>query len=432
MNLELFIIKKVAFSKKASYSKLIIKIAVAAVALGTTVMIVSAALISGFKKEISSKIFGFEGHVLITDYESTQSLEPVPIKSNQDFLSYLDSVDQFTYLEEDNFLGMDSEAELVQKKTIGGIKHIQVYAEQAGIIDTKKELEALVLRGVGSDYDWSFLSKCLVDGEIIPWTDSIASKEILISNQTSKRLDLEVGDAFLVYFVKNAKSIKRRFKVGGIYNTGLAEKDERYAFVDIRHIQKLNKWEEDEVMGFEVFIENIEDLDPLTEKIYDVVPMNMYVQSIRNKDASIFDWLELQNVNERVIMILMIIVCIINMITALLILILERTNMIGILKSLGSQNWSIQKLFLYYGAFITLVGLFLGDLIGIGICLAQKYGQFIKLPEEDYYVSVAPIELDFSVVIILNLIVLFLTVIIMIIPSFLVRYISPVKAIGFK
>ncbi len=432
MKLAFFIAKRVALSDNQSFSKLIIRIAIIAIALSLSVMIIATALIAGFKNEISTKLFGLQGHIHIMDFDSNESVETVPINRNQEFYTYLDSLNQFLYLDQRRIFGYTLGNTLVERRTKGGIRHIQVFAEKPSIFKTSDEIEGVILKGVSYDYDWSFLQSHLIEGRIINMPDSTMSSEIIISKETSKRLKLNVGDKFLVYFVRDNGSTRRRFEVVGIYNTGLAEKDERYAIIDIRQIQKLNGWSQEEVSGFEVFIDNLSDLDAIGDKVYDLIPMNLYSQTIRNKDAGIFDWLELQNVNEWVILVLMIIVCIINMATGLLILILERTNMIGILKSLGEGNWNIQKIFLSYGAYIAAIGLFWGNIIGISLCLIQKYFEIITLPEADYYVSVAPIDLSFWTILALNIGTLLITVLILIIPSFLVRRITPVQAIRFK
>ena len=240
-------------------------------------------------------------------------------------------------------------------------------------------------------------------------------------------------DWAIIHFVEKGEQLKRRFKVSGVYRTGLEEYDRKFALVDIRQIQRLLGWEESQVSGFEVFIDDIDDLQPINEYIYfEELPADLYAETIREKLPEIFDWLDLQDINEVVILSLMIIVAIINMVTALMILILERTNMIGILKALGTANWGIRKIFLYYAAYIVILGLFWGNLIGIGLCLLQDRFEFITLSEENYYLSTAPIDLNFWPILLLNLGTLAITLFFLIIPSYLVTSISPVKAIRFK
>ena len=434
MKVEYFIARKVARAGRHSFSNLIIRIAIAAIALSVTVMIVATALITGFKNEISSKIFGFWGHIHIVSSQINRSFEVIPVSVDQDFYPSLDTIRQLDYLGENRVLGIKVGKEMIFHQTKGGIRHIQKFAHMPGIIKTKKELEGIILKGIGEDFDWDNMANYLIEGGPIEMKEGEkASQGIIISEQTSKRLNISVGSQFIVHFVVDGDQLKRRFKVKGLYKTGLEEYDKKFALVDIRHIQQLLGWDASGVGGFEVFIENIDDLDPINEHIYiEEIPNDLYSQTIRDKFPSIFEWLELQDINEVVIIGLMIIVSIINMVTALMILILERTNMIGILKALGQGDWSIRKIFLYYAAYIICVGLFFGNLFGIGLCWLQKKFELIRLSEADYYLSVAPIEINFWTILMLNLGTLLVTIVFLIIPSYLVTRITPVKAIRFK
>lgn len=431
MNFSYFIARKVALSGQKSFSRLIIRIAVVAVALSIAVMILSTALITGFKKEISSKIFGFWGHIHITDPDVSQSLlEIYPISSEQDFYPSLDTIKNVTYYETKTIFGREVEREKITK---GGVRHIQTYAIKPGIIKANDEIEGIILKGVGADFDWKFLQQYIQKGEALHLPDTGYSNEILISKQTAERLKADVGDKFIIHFVEKGEQLRRRFVVSGIYRTGLEEYDSKFALVDIRQVQQILGWKPTEVSGFEVFIDDIDDLKTLNEYIYfEELPTDLYAETIREKFPEIFEWLELQDINEVVILVLMVIVALINMVTALLILILERTNMIGTLKALGSTNWSIRKVFLYYAAYIILVGLFWGNLFGIGLALIQKHFGIIKLDEANYYLSVAPIDLEAFSILGLNIGTLLVTLLFLIIPSYLVTRISPVKAIRFK
>ncbi|MCB9276850.1 MAG: ABC transporter permease [Lewinellaceae bacterium] len=435
MKFEAFIARRVAASGQQSFSRLILRIAVAAVALSVAVMICANALIAGFKNEISSKIFGFWGHIHITDTDINRSLlEAFPVKKEQSFYPYLDTIRQVQYTMEENWFGQRVER---VHRTKGGIRHIQVFAIKPGIIEAGKkgdrDIEGIILKGVGQDFDWDFIGQYIKRGRRLNMPDSAMSREILISEQTASRLQADTGDSFIVHFVEKGEQLQRRFTVSGIYRTGLEEYDRKFALIDIRQIQRLLGWTEDQVSGFEVFIDDIDDLEALTDYIYfEQLPSDLYAESIRDKMPEIFDWLDLQDINEAVILGLMVIVAIINMVTALMILILERANMIGILKSLGSANWSIRKIFLYYAAYIIGLGLFWGNLIGIGLCLLQSRFEFIRLSEENYYLSTAPIELQFWPILLLNIGTLIVTLAFLIIPSYLVTSISPVKAIRFK
>jgi lipoprotein-releasing system permease protein len=435
MNSSYFIARRVAASGQQSFSRLIIRIGVVAIALSVAVMICANALIAGFKKEISSKIFGFWGHIHITDTDINRSLlEAYPINKDQPFYTTLDTIEQIEYPAREQWLGKEV---IRMRKSKGGIRNIQTFAIKPGIIEAgkkkDKEIEGIILKGVGEDFDWEFMDRYIKRGQRLSRPDSAASRDILISQQTADRLQVDTGDSFIIHFVEKGEQLQRRFFVSGVYRTGLEEYDLKFALVDIRQIQQLLGWKENQVSGFEVFIDDIDDLIPLAEYIYfEELPNDLYAETIREKLPEIFDWLDLQDINEIVILSLMVIVAIINMITALLILILERTNMIGILKALGTSNWGVRKIFIYYAGFIILVGLFWGNLIGVGLCVLQDQFEFIQLSEENYYLSTAPISLKFLPVLLINVGTLLITLAFLILPSYLVTSISPVKAIRFK
>lgn len=432
MRYEAFMARRVAAQGEQSFARLIIRIATIAVAMSMTVMICTTALVSGFQKEISSKIFGFWGHIHITDANIYSTLlEARPIDRDQPFYPHLDTLRHVPYIEVRRFLGQEMER-LTQ--TRGGVRHIQVFTLRPGIIKAGDQIEGIVLKGIGADFDWQFMEQFMEEGTSLTLDGEEASEGILLSRQTADRLKVDPGDRFIITFVTdNSQQLQRRFTVRGIYKTGLEEYDRKFALVDIRKLQQLMGWREDQVGGFEIFVEHIEDLEPITDYIYlEELPSTLYAESIRRKLPEIFEWLALQDVNEVVILSLMVIVAIINMITALLILILERTNMIGTLKSLGATNWSIRKIFLYYAARIIGRGLLWGNLIGLGLCLAQEYGRFIRLQEENYYLSYAPIDLNLWVILLLNVATLIITLVFLIVPSYLVTRIDPIRAIRFK
>ncbi len=431
MNFSYFIARRVALSGQQSFSRLIIRIAVVAVALSVSVMIASNALITGFKKEISTKIFGFWGHIHIANTDITYSLrEAYPIKTKQPFYPHLDTIKNISYYKERRLLGFKWNQET---QTKGGVRHIQVFAVKPGIIKSKSDIEGILLKGVGKDFDWTFMQQYLQKGSLLQLPDTAMSSDILISRQTANRLRMDVGDSFIVHFIQNKEQLKRRFTVKGIFKTGLEEYDKVFALVDIRQIQRILGWQKDEVGGFEVFLDDIDDLGIIADYIYyEQLPNELYAETVRNKLPEIFEWLELQNINEAVILGLMVIVAIINMITALLILILERTNMIGTLKAMGTSNWSIRKIFLYHAAYIVVVGLFWGNLIGIGLCILQDQFELIKLSEENYYLSVAPVHLQWWSILLINAGTLVVTLLFLVVPSYLVTSISPVKAIRFN
>lgn len=434
MNAPFFIARKVAASGQRSFSRLIIRIAIVAVALSVGVMIVATSLIAGFKNEISEKIFGFWGHIHITEADVNRTLLDVrPIRKQQAFYPGLEELGPVSYQAPLRLLGNEIPGLMRQKKTRGGVRHVQTFALLPGIIETKTAIEGVILKGVSADFDWAFLDRYLQEGVRLEIPDSTAGDGILISRQTADRLSVGVGDRFIVYFVRDNQQLRRAFTIQGVYKTGLEEYDRKFALVDIRKIQQLLGWEEDQVAGFEVFIDDIRDLTVLSEYIYvEELPAYLYAETIREKLPSIFEWLELQNVNEKVILGLMLIVSIINMVTALLILILERANMIGILKAIGQSNWGVRQIFLYYGMYILTLGLFWGNLGGIGLCLIQKYFEVITLSEADYYLAVAPVDLNLWTILSLNLLTMGVTLLFLLAPSYLVSRIRPVQAIRFK
>ena len=407
MNLPLFITRRMALGNFRSFSGFIVRIAILAVALSISVMIIATAMVNGFQREISNKLFGFLGHVQISSFKGGGGYDDAaPIAKNQPYLTTID--------------------------TMTNIRHVQAYARKAGIITTEGNFEGIVLKGVDTDFDWSFFEKYIVSGKTFTINDTSKSNLILLSQITANRMHFSVGDSITVRFVQNPPRA-RRFIIAGIYNTGMEEYDERYALVDIKHIQKLNEgWQPQDIGGFEVFLNDINQLDATSDAIYNIVPQDQIAQNLKSIDPNIFEWLNLQNMNEVVIIVLMLIVAVINMITALLILILERTNMIGVLKALGATNWSVRKIFLYNAAIIASIGLVLGNIAGLGLCwLQQKFG-FITLPEESYYISTAPIAIDWFAIAVLNIGTLLICVLVLLLPTWLVTKIEPVKAIKFK
>ncbi len=395
-------------------------------------MLMASALINGFQKEISQKIFGFWGHIHITDTNVNRSFEAIPINRNQDFYPTLDTVKQVTYPGYKSFLGREY-GEVMPMQSNGGIDHIQSFILLPGIIQTKGQIEGIILKGFGDDYDFSRMENFIKAGTIPKLEKDKASNGIILSQQTSDRLKVSVGESMILYFFQDGDQLRRKFVVEAIYKTGLEEYDQKFAMVDMRKLQNVLGWKENQISGFEVFIEDINDLDQINDHIYlDVIPGDLYSESINDKFPAIFEWLELQDINEWVILLLLITVAIINMITALMILILERSMMIGLLKSLGATDWGIRKIFLYQAGIIILNGLFWGNLIGLGLCFLQKKFEFIKLSEADYYLSTAPVDINFWLILMINVGSLAVILLFLLIPSYLVSKIRPVNALRFK
>lgn len=313
-----------------------------------------------------------------------------------------------------------------------GVRHVQSYIVKPAVIQTKEEIEGILLKGAGRDFDWGFFAEHLREGALFSTRDSAASRMVLLSEQTAARTDLRVGDAFIAHFPEGRQMRKLRFEVGGLYRTGLEEYDTQFAIVDMRVLQDILGWGPDEISGIEVLLADAADTEGMAHQIYlEVLPPEFYAESVRQRFPGIFEWLDLQDLNEYVIVGLMLVVCVINMITALLILILERTAMIGVLRTLGMGGASLRGIFLRFGSRVLLRGLFWGNLIGLGLCAIQAYTGVFKLSEENYYLSVAPIRVNWAIVLGLNIGTFSLVMLALLLPAALVTRVDPVKSIRF-
>jgi lipoprotein-releasing system permease protein len=410
LNLEYFIAKRVSTAKdhKSSISAPIIKIAILAIAIGMIMMIVSVATGIGLQQKIQQKVAAFNGHITISNYDDNQSQISVePISTHQNFYPKFETVE--------------------------GISHIQAIANKAGIIKTATAFEGIIFKGVSEDYHWQNIEEYLIEGQL-PIFNSNIKEDVLISKFLADRLNLKIGDKFNTFFMKsesNKLPNRRVFTIIGIFNSGFQEFDSTYIIGDIRHIQRINKWTPDQVGSFEVFLEDFNLINQKGAEVYQQTSATLDSQTIEEKYYFIFEWLKLFDFNIIVILILMIAVATINMAVALLVLILERTQMIGMLKALGASNWSIRKIFLYNAFYIIVRGLFWGNLIGIGLVKLQDYFGLIKLNPENYYVNEAPVYLNWGYILALNVGTAIICVIILLIPSYLITKISPIKAIRY-
>ncbi len=407
MNLELFIAKRLAFSKdkKNFTSRPIIRIALAGVAIGFAIMIVAISIVIGFKKEIRNKVIGFGSHVQINNYDGNNSYESRPLDKNQAFISTL--------------------------KKDPEIKHIQVFATKPAIVKAKDQIEGVVTKGIGVDFDWSYFKKHLIAGKIFSSNPAAPNDSIVISELLANKLKLKVGDDLITFYIQQPPRA-RRFHIAGIYNTGLEEFDKLYLFCDIAQIQKLNDWSTDQVGGFEISLRNFDHLDKVGAAIYALTPSELNARTIKEIYPQIFDWLGLQNINAIIIITLMIVVSGMNMISALLIIILERINMIGMLKALGSPNVSIRKIFVYLAGFLTGKGLLWGNILGLGFIYLQEKFKFIHLDEQSYYISYVPIDFSFSYFFLLNAGTLLVCLAMMVIPTLIITKIKPLSAIRYS
>ncbi len=427
MSTSRFIASKVAFASNKSFTNWIIRIAIFAVALSLTVMIVAFAMISGFKKDISEKIFGFWGHIHITDYNISRSIEASPIRINQDFLKDLDTLQSITYQRPLRVLGKNIPGKFAFRTMDVDIKNIYPFAMVPAIINSNDEFDGVIVRGLGENYAWSQLERYIQEGRRIR-----AADEVLVSTRIAERLRVTVGSKVILTIIKNGQSVERRVRIVGTYRTGLEEYDRKFIIADLSKVQELLLWESDQVAGYELILDDLENLPTINEYItVEVLPTKLFSESIRDKFPNIFEWLDLQDFNGGVILILMIIVALINMITSILILIVERSKMVGTLKALGMKNWDIRKIFLYYAGYIVLYGLLIGNVLGIGICLLQKYTGFIKLDEANYYLSVAPVNIDWMTILFINMVAFIVILLFLTIPTYIISKLQPVKILRF-
>ena len=409
LNLEYFIAKRLIAAKsyKSSISSPIIKIAITAIAIGIIMMIMAVATGVGLQDKIREKVSAFNGHIIISNFDDNQSqVTTEPISINQSFYPKF--------------------------KNVSGISHVQAVASKAGIIRTEKAFEGIIYKGVGKDYNFSNLEEYLVEGKI-PNLKSELNTEVLISEYLAKRLELKVGDKFLTFFMKENGKMpnKRNFLITGIFNSGFQEFDATYIIGDIRHIQLINKWQPTEVGAFEVFVDDFTKIKEKGEEVYNEIPPTYNSITIEDKYYSIFEWLKLFDFNILVILIVMIIVATINMVVALLVLILERTQMIGILKAMGASNWNVRKIFLYNAFYLIARGLFWGNAIALSLLFLQKIFCVVQLDPENYYVNEAPVSINLLHILLLNIGTVGVCLLVLLIPSYIITKISPVKAIRF-
>ncbi|MUU79634.1 ABC transporter permease [Winogradskyella endarachnes] len=409
MNFELFIAKRIIGNKtyKSSVSAPIIKIGIAAIAIGIIVMLIAIATGLGLQQKIRDKVVAFNGHIEITNYDTNASDESqVPISRNQEFYPNFNNVE--------------------------GINHVQAVATKFAVIRTETDFEGVVVKGVGADYNWGYFKEFLVEGQLPDYTQK-RNENVLISTYLANRLGFKVGDKFQTLFGEQLNKLPRlmNFEIVGIYNSGFQELDEKFLIADLRHVQRLNKWKADQVGNFEVFIDDFSDIESVTKAVYKNTNSNLNAVSITQKYYTIFEWIKVFDNNTYGIIAIMIVVAGINMITALLVLILERTQMIGILKALGSSNWTIRKVFLYNASYLIGLGLFWGNLIGLGLLFAQKYLKLFPLNPDTYYVSTAPVYISLDYILLLNIGTFIACLLMLLIPSLIISKISPVKAMRF-
>jgi lipoprotein-releasing system permease protein len=417
MNLELFLAKRIHFSKNGGDNRRVtppvVRIAMAGIAIGLAIMIVSVAVVTGFKKEVRNKVIGFGSHIQLTNFDNNISYEAVPLAINDSLRHAL--------------------------KNTPGVRHIEVFATKPGIIKTESDFQGIVLRGVSSDFDTTFFRKHLVEGEMFRIDPEKPGNDAIISRSMAKMLRLACGDSFFAFFVNNQDVRPRRLHITGIYDTGFLDYDKLFVICDIRQIRRINGWDDDMASGVGIFIDHYDVIDELTDELFfslmdrkDRLGNTYYIRSIKELNPMIFNWLGVLDSNVAVILVLMILVSGFTMIAGLLIIILERTNMIGILKTLGECNYSIRKIFLYVSFFLITKGMFWGNVAGIAVCLLQSHFKWIRLDPETYYLDAMPVDLNITSILIINVGSLAVSMFMMLAPSFLITKIEPANSIRFE
>jgi len=417
LNIDFYIARRI-FSAKENRNNLshrIVNIALFGIVLGLVVLILSVAIVTGYKSEVGRKVIGFGSHLQIVNLDSNQSFETTPISENQPFVEEL--------------------------KNIDGINHVQVFATMLGVIRTDDEIQGVVLKGIGPDFDWSFFQENKVSGEPFHVQDTLRSNKVWVSKQMADLLKLKLGDDLYMFFIPQSEAVprQRKFELAGIYKTSLEEFDRMFVLVDINHIRRLNNWKNDEISGFEILVDDFKKLSDQEKAVHNLLLRNMsenspvlQVESIKEKYRHIFDWLSLLDMNVWVILVLMVLVAGFNMVSSLLVIILERTQMIGILKAMGARNWSIRKVFLYFSVLLILKALVVGNILGVGICLIQQYTHVFKLDPTSYYLEYVPINLKVWHLVLLNLGTVAVTILMLLLPSYFITKISPEKTIRFE
>jgi len=415
MNLELFIAKRIHFSKKGhkTVSRPAVRVAMLGIALGLAVMIITVSVVLGFKKEIRNKVIAFGSHIQVMNFDRNETFETKPINASDSLIKSLSKID--------------------------GISHIQRFATKPGIIKTDADVQGIVLKGVDKDFDWKFYKNNMVEGDSIALNDSVASKQVIISAYLAHLLNLKVKSSFFTYFIEGDYIRARKFTVAGIYCTNFVEYDKLFILTDIKQIQQLNDWDKKQVSGLEILISDYDRLNEIGDKVYFRTANHVnkdgstyFSRTIEDLNPQIFSWLKMLDMNVVIILVLMLTVAGFNMISGLLILILERTNMIGILKAMGAKNWSIRKVFLYHSFFLIGKGMLWGNILGIGLILIQYFTHIIPLDAETYYVTFVPVYINILYILILNVGTFICSVLMLLLPSYLISKILPAKSIKYE
>jgi len=408
LNLEYFIAKRISSKTRDDFSKPVVKISYISIALGLSLMIISVAVVIGFKASISNKIIGFAAHMQIQGFSNYESIQEKPLLIDDAFVDYL--------------------------RNRKDLKHIQFTAHKAGVLKTDDQIQGVVFKGVGVDFDTNFMHHSLVEGVLPIFNQNQRTDDVLISSTLSKKMKLDIGDPMRVWFIneegQNARG--RKFWISGIFNTSLKEFDNAFIVGDIKHVQKLNNWNEDEIGKIEVMIADMDELEEISNAVYKHIPYNMTVTTVKDQYPQIFNWLDLLDMNVIVILSLLILVASITMVSTLLIIIIERTNMVGVLKTLGFRNRSVRKIFLYKASYIIFRGMLWGNIIGLLFYIVQSKFQILRLDPENYYVDYVPVMLNVYHILALNAGTFGVCFLMLIIPSYYITRIVPSKALRYE
>jgi len=401
---------KKLYRRRAAEGKIagpVVKIAIGAIALGVSVMLLALCIVDGFQNEIRAKVTGFGAHLVVNKIEANASYELSPIELDKALFGEIKSIKQ--------------------------VKNLQPFAQKAGILRKSNALEGILFKGVNSQYDWQFFKQYLTKGRVPEIADTGSrSSEIILSSYLASKLQVDVDSAIVAYFIQDPPKA-RKFIITGIFNTGIQEGgfDQLIVMGDIKQVQKLNNWNDNQMSGFEVNVNRFQDIAPAFDAVFDMIPMDWKVESIMDRFPQIFNWIELQDINVIIIIVLMLVVGIINMVTALLIMLLENTSLIGLLKSLGANNAFIQSLFLRMAFRMILLGLVIGNLLGLGLAFLQHQTHFLKLDSSSYYVSYVPIGFNPLQFLLLNLSVVVICLISMFLPLLIIRRFSPTEVLRY-
>ena len=411
MNISSFIARRIAFNQQKSFSRFIIRLSIAATVISVAVMIITLSFVNGFQETVSQKVFSFWGHVRVGYRQPMKAAiaEEEPIRKNEDVVREVRSRNE--------------------------VVSIHPFATRYAILKTTEEMEGVLVKGLDNSYDSTHLHQFMEEGRWIRFNDSTYSREIVISTYTAKQINLKLNDRVLIYFIRPDGSMRPdKLTIVGMYKTGIEEYDKTFAIGDLRLIQRLNSWNPEQIGGYEIFLKDYEQMDILSRDVFEssTFPALWETKTIREIYPNIFDWLDIQDTNQNILITIMTIIAVINLITCLIILVLERLRMIGILKALGATNWTVQRIFINHSVLITLTGIALGTMLALGLLWLQQATGFVRLQEEAYYMRTATVKIVWWQVLAVVGGTLLVSFLVLLIPSFIVRRIQPIKAIRFS